>query len=103
MKNYKELLNKRITALSLCALLLFGALFVVFYPLAEAGHDCCGEECHICACIQLCESLLHKAADLPVPQMLALTVLSFLRFSVSVPDAYHLRETLVSQKIRLNN
>ena len=40
-------------------MLLVFVLFSAFCIAAEADHDCCGEDCPICACIQMCENTLR--------------------------------------------
>ena len=61
----------------LVGVLLLCALFIV----AEAHHDCCGDECAVCACIRLCERVLHTlrapgtAAAAPIAPALAFAAL----------------------------
>ena len=70
---------------------------------AEADHDCTGEDCLICACVQRCENTLcgigegkssQSSALVPVLCVLILAAL----FVAELPQ-----ETLVSGKIRLND
>ena len=55
--------HKRIAAGIMGILMLFIVLFSAFYIAAEADHDCTGEDCPICACIQQCENTLHQIGD----------------------------------------
>lgn len=88
-----------ILAMFLLSLLLFSA----FYVTAEAEHDCTGEDCPVCACIQQCESTLQKMGDgsahlaaAILPAVFLLILSCFFVFTFP-------QETLVSIKVRLNN
>lgn len=94
---------KRFAAGVMGLMMLVIALFSAFYIAAEAGHDCTGEDCPVCACVQQCEKTLH---GIGVP---ASAVLSFIipilfililagLFSAGLPQG-----TLVSRKVRLND
>jgi hypothetical protein len=94
---------KRIAAGVTSLLLLVIALFSAFYLAAEAGHDCAGEDCPICACIQRCESALRgfgggTAALLSVAAPIFFILLFAALFAAALP-----LETPVSRKVRLNN
>ncbi|MBR0082160.1 MAG: hypothetical protein IJP98_05425 [Clostridia bacterium] len=84
-------------------LLLAVVLFAAFYIAAEADHDCAGEDCPVCACIRLCEAILHRIGGgkteqsfLLVSTVLLVAALTFSAFAASA-------NTPVSEKIRLNN
>ena len=54
-------MNKPKRLASVFALLAaFMLLFSVLFIALEADHDCCGEDCAICAQIQACEDLLRN-------------------------------------------
>ena len=93
----------RALAVLACAAFLTVALFSVLFLVSEAGHDCIGEGCPVCACIHQGERTLKQlgmgsacavrwmpAAGLPI-----LAAFSALR--AVVPG------TPVSQKVRANN
>ncbi len=95
--------RNRIAAGILGILMLFTVLFSAFYLAAEVAHDCTGEDCPICACIAQCEKAIRQIGNgaalwtiafLPVVSMLVLAFLFVYEFS---------QETLVSEKVRLNN
>lgn len=95
--------HKRTAAGTLGLLLLLVMLLSAFFIAAEAGHDCTGEDCPICACVQQCENTLHRIGDgnallsaVVIPVIFAL-ISAFL--FASEPSL----ETLVSRKVRLNN
>ena len=50
---------KRLAAV-LAVLLAFIMLFSAVYIALEADHDCCGENCVICAQLRACEELLRN-------------------------------------------
>lgn len=50
----------RFAAACVAALLVFALLFSVFFIVAEADHDCCGEHCTICHQLQTCQRLLEQ-------------------------------------------
>lgn len=52
-------LNRKISVL-LAFLLIFVMLFTSAFIIAEADHHCCGEDCHICALILICEQMLKR-------------------------------------------
>ena len=94
---------KRIAAGIMGIMLLVIVLFSSFYLAAEADHDCTGEDCPICACIQKCENTLRGIGDGTAIQSAAvIPVLFILLFSVLFVAEFS-RETLVSRKVRLNN
>lgn len=84
-------------------LLLIALLFSAFYVVAEADHDCSGEDCPICDCIQQCERILDQfcngiflSVSITIPLFsTALLVFSFLRIIM--------QDTLVARKVRLND
>ena len=94
---------KRLEAGILGGLLLILVLFSAFYIAAEADHDCCGEDCPICACIRQCEHTLHGAgAKAAAHGFVLLPVLIVLLAAGPFPAAFP-QETPVSGKVRLNN
>ena len=94
---------KRTVSIIMAIMVLFVVLFSAFFIANESGHDCDGDDCPICSCMQQCSENLQlsgiilsaqSAAGLP----LVLLFLSLLCFLCS-----HTQETLVSRKVRLNN
>ena len=99
----KSLLSKRMSAGIMLVMVLVFMLFSTFYIVAEADHDCAGEDCPVCACLQQCENTLSQigfgAATAVFSWMPLVSILLLLCFSACNPS----QGTLVSLKIRLNN
>ncbi len=95
--------HKRIVAGILGMLMLFFTLFSAFYIIAEADHDCTGDDCPICACIHQCEDTIYQTADRIVPQITIVLPVTFILVTVFHFAIRFSQETLVSRKIRLNN
>ena len=95
--------TKRTAAWALALFMLMVMLASSFFISTEINHHCDGEDCPICACIQQCENTLRQVGDGTV--LLAVAIIPLILFVVSAVRAGFdsLRETLVSQKVRLNN
>ncbi|ETP73650.1 hypothetical protein UYO_0287 [Lachnospiraceae bacterium JC7] len=95
--------SKRIAAGIMGLMMLFVVLFSASFVALESVHDCTGEECPICACINQCENTLRQVGggmDLQPDPVLPV----FLTLIAVFPVVDSLTaETLVSRKIRLNN
>lgn len=94
--------SKRIIAGIMVIMLLAIVLFSAFYIAAEADHDCTGDDCPICACIQQCENILNQVGDGAARVSMAAPVIFLLLF-VLFPAQSIPQETLISRKVRLNN
>ncbi len=93
----------RITAGVMGLMMLVIVLFSAFYIAAETDHDCTGEDCPVCACIQHCESTLRSigngisvSSSVIIPFLFILLAAAL--FAAAVPS-----DTLISRKVRLNN
>ncbi len=87
----------KMTAILLVALTMFSAFFIIL----EADHDCSGEDCPVCAAIQLFGNILRYAGTKPD----AITAVAALAFAIIYLSAagYTARVTPVSVKVRMNN
>ena len=83
-------------------MMLVFVLFSAFYIAAETDHECCGEDCPICACVHLCENALHGFDDGAAVQSAAVAPF-ILILPVAAFAATACQETPVSQKVRMNN
>ena len=84
-------------------LLFFALLFSVHLVAAETDHDCTGEDCPICAVIHQCENTLRSLDPGFVFQPFAAPLILFNLLAVSLPGAYFVQETPVSEKVRMDN
>ncbi len=93
----------RITAAITGLMMLVMVLFSAFYIAAESDHECCGEDCPICACIHQCENTLHGIGDGTAVRSAAATpvILVLLAAAFAIPAVS--QDTLISGKVRLNN
>ena len=85
-------------------MMLLYIVFSTFFISLEANHKCEDEEnCPICVCMQICQNTLHQISDVAtavivafVPALLVLGVSFFVSENL-------IKETPVTNKIRLNN
>ena len=94
---------KRTAAGILGMLLLFVMLFSVTYIASEANHECRGEDCPICVCIQQCENTLHQMGNGIVLHPAIMINTAFILVSAFLFEYDAVKETLVSRKVRLNH
>lgn len=101
--NSRKTQRRRILASAVClifiALIFLSAAFIIY----EADHDCTGDNCPICACIQSAGQTLKLLGSAAAASQLfsagAFLTLVVLSLSLSVLTS----STPVSQKIRMNN
>ncbi|MCR4694491.1 MAG: hypothetical protein K5773_04105 [Pseudobutyrivibrio sp.] len=84
-------------------MMLVIVLFSAFFITTEMNHDCSGEDCPICASIQLCESTLNTLGDGLSLSSFVIIPFIFLFFVVVLFRIDLLSHTLISNKVRLNN
>lgn len=94
---------KRILAGIMGCLLLVMVLFSALYIVEEAEHDCCGETCPICACIEACTAILRPACSGAVKPLCSALCLMLLLRVIRLLSERILVATPVSQKVQLNN
>ena len=103
MRNSSAAKVLRITAGIMGLMMLVLVLFSSFYIAAEADHDCCGEDCPICACIHQCENTLRGIGDGAAVRSAAVAPVILILFAAAFVIATASQDTLVSRKVRLNN
>ncbi len=95
--------SKKIITGILLAEVLFSMLFSAFYIAEHADHDCKGDDCPVCACLQQCETMLRGLrTGVTAGAGICLPVL-FLIISASLSCCFFAGKTPVSIKVRLNN
>ena len=88
-----------VIALLVAFIMLFSVLFVAL----EADHDCCGEDCNICAQIQVCEDLLRNLL-MTMAVLIAAWSFCALIFSVAAEDiGLVYPHTLITLKVKLSD
>lgn len=95
--------DRRFTAGIMAVMLLFAVLFSMFFLSAEVGHECNHDDCPICACMQQCSNTIHSISNSFVAVATALIPnIYFISFAKS--NILNIKaDTLVSQKVRLDN
>ena len=97
MNGTQKRIRSAIAAL-LVGVLLLCALFIV----AEGHHDCCGHDCAVCACIRLCERVLHTLR-FPGAASVAAMVAPVLTCAVCLPLLLMgAKASPVSEKVRID-
>ncbi|MBP5159522.1 MAG: hypothetical protein ILP10_04415 [Lachnospiraceae bacterium] len=95
--------TKRITACVMAIMMLAIMLFSAFFVAHEMEHDCTGEDCPVCACIEWCENALHRmGAGLLAGVVRTMTWIAIL-LSVCLVTLFVARRTPVSGKVRIND
>lgn len=94
--------TKRFAAV-LALLLALVMLFSVLYIALEADHDCCGEDCAICAQLRACQDLLRNLLTLAV--LAAAVRCSFALVSVFADAERRCAQphTLIALKVKLSD
>ena len=97
---------KKFTALFsllFCALLLILTVLCAYYVATESTHECHGEDCPICATLEVCEALLSRiGSSLPIMGIATIAYVTCLRSVGFVPGITPER-SLVEEKIRMND
>lgn len=95
--------NKKIIAGIVGLAMLVIVLFSDLYIIAEAHHDCTEHDCPVCSCIQQCENTLHKISDGLFINVAMSIITIVLGLEVVISIVEFTKETLVSNKVRLDN
>ena len=95
--------RNRLIASVLALTVVFVMLFSVCFIIAEADHDCVGEDCPICYQINICENTLRSIGFVSVVVIFAgfLDLFAIATPTLSKKQAYN--TSLVSLKVKLSN
>ncbi|MCR5204545.1 MAG: hypothetical protein K6E47_05785 [Lachnospiraceae bacterium] len=78
-------------------------LFSSAYIIMESGHECEGEDCHICHMIEVCETIImHTGGILITFGAFLVSGLSIILLVNSHRLSY-INNTLISLKVRIND
>ena len=102
MHNYNALIyNKKIVKL-LLSFFIVSTLFLSAFIVHNQEHECTGDDCYICATLQIAT---HVVKDICSANKLELYLSLFISFFFIPKFTFWLllKETLVSQKVQLND
>lgn len=94
--------TKQLAAM-LALLLAFVMLFSVLYVALEADHDCCGEDCAVCAQLQFFEDLLRNLLSGMVASGFAAFFCALTSVAAKPDCGFAAPHTLISLKVKLSN
>ncbi len=78
-------------------------LLSLFFIAAEAGHDCHGEDCHICEVIEQCRKTVRRVGETTVRFFAVTLPLMILAYVLPAFERRYFGKSLVSQKVRMND
>ena len=94
--------RKQLTILT-AALLVFVMLFSVLFIVLEADHDCCGEDCAVCAQIRACEDLLRNLLTSTALVGAAWCLYALIRILADADRCPAAPRTLIVLKVKLSD
>ncbi len=101
--SYQSKLSKVLAAL-LSVSLTFILVFSFLYIIKEANHDCTGDGCEICFFINQCENNIKvRSGGISKPCSIIHIILVISSFCFFLSETDILWNTLITQKVRLNN
>ena len=103
MNDHMENNRRRMTAGAIGFVVLVVVMFSSVYIAKESVHNCHGEDCPICACIQQCEDMLHQLGNGLLGILIINIAFAIFITSGIFPVLNLIYQTPVSRKIRLNN
>ena len=90
---------RTLTALLLALVMILSISFIAL----NADHDCCGEDCRICAQIRACEELLHDLLPAAAGLLAAWIVSNPGIASSTEPAAFSRPHTLITLRVKLSD
>lgn len=103
MKNSTDQKISRVFACIMAAMVLFVVLFSAFFIVSHADHDCTGEDCPVCACLQQCENILHGVGDGSIHAASGILPVVFIVGFILASYCIVVSDTPVSTKVRIND
>ncbi len=103
MENSMKLKMNSALAGIMAAMVIFVMLFSAIFVVSHTDHDCAGEDCPICACICLCENLLHGTVDSSMVSSVGILPVVLNTASILISYCVVISGTPVSVKVRMNN
>ncbi len=103
MKNCRETkMNRTLTGI-MAAMILLVMMFSAIFIVSHTDHDCTGEDCPVCACLQQCENILHGAGDGSRVTVSGIIPIVLITGFILVSYGIVISDTPVSAKVRMNN
>lgn len=101
--NRQQNILRRSMAALICLWLVCGVVFSVFFVSNEYDHDCSGDECPICQIITVCENFVKNISGGLILAVAALAAVLVVAGACVKDSADIIADTLITQKVRLNN
>lgn len=99
----KHIKRQKKTALIMCILFIVVTFACLFYIEKELTHECNGEDCPVCACIQQAQQMLKKLSTGTVVSQVAGLIFVVAVTSVFTRSLFIIKNSPIRQKVRLNN
>lgn len=93
----------RYMALVLSVMMVLGLLFAQLFIALESEHECDGDECPICTCIEICINIINSTKDAIRSSVPVFLFVAFVYVSHYIMFCGIRKQTLVSQKVRMND
>ncbi|MBA4701428.1 MAG: hypothetical protein H2212_18590 [Ruminococcus sp.] len=98
-----KMFRKNIISLILAGVVLCAFLLSDLYISDHIEHHCTGEDCKVCTEIQHAESMINQMGGAVVPVMVMTGIISIVISFLPFIYSFIQKETLISEKVRLNN
>lgn len=95
--------RKNIISLILAGAVLCAFLLSDLYISDHIEHHCTGEDCKVCIEIQHAESMINQIGGAVLPVMVMVGIIAIVINFLPLIYSFIQRETLISEKVRLNN
>lgn len=96
-------MRKRLPSIVLCLLVAFTLLFSLSFTAIKVEHECEGEPCHVCKCIDQCIDLIKVSAFAIATVFAVFFIRSYASEIVIISKQFPPELTLVDLKVRLDN
>lgn len=95
--------KQRTMALVISVFILVISLFSTFFIAEESNHDCTGQDCPICACIQQAEQTVKNLGSGILSEGLGLAIAGIVAILLIEIEIFVPASSPVAQKVRMNN
>ncbi len=103
MAKNNSLKTYRVIGGIMSVIMLVLMLLSLFFIAAEAGHECHGEDCHICEVIEQCRKTVRRVGETMVRFFAETLPLMILAYVLPTFERRYFGNSLVSQKVRMND